>query len=119
MSPVFIIFPFMVIRTMSFPPQQDRFDSATTGRAENDHAYTDLVDSVTDEEEELLSDSDDGQLDDLRVEDEDWEIAERGLFFRAFFALGLIPSFIIIIICCRLYQTVQSTSATRCRTLPK
>ena len=78
---------------MSSSPQQDLLDSATPGRAENHLAYTNLVDSVTDEEEELLSDSDDDildQLDDLRVEDEDWEIAERGLspFFARFSPLA-------------------------------
>ena len=68
--------------------QQDLFDCPADGRAANNHAYIDQVDSGTDEEEELLSNSDDDilfdQLDDLRVEDEDWEIAERGLSFFLF-----------------------------------
>ncbi|KAF9781875.1 RIO1-domain-containing protein [Thelephora terrestris] len=74
--------------------QQDLFDHATDGRAASDRAYIDQVDSATDEEEEPLSDSDDDdfldQLDDLRVEDEDWEATERGLsiFFRALFAFA-------------------------------
>ncbi|KAF9648187.1 RIO1-domain-containing protein [Thelephora ganbajun] len=63
--------------------QQGLLDYAADGRAANDHAYVDQVDSATDEEEEeeLLSDLDDyalvDQFDDLRVEDEDWEVAER------------------------------------------
>ena len=61
--------------------QQDQFDYAADGRAANDTAYIDQIDSATDEEE-LSSDPEDevfsGQSDDLRVEDEDWEIAERG-----------------------------------------
>ena len=62
--------------------QQDRFDDAAVGRAPNDRTYIDQVDSATDKEEELLSDLDDDvYFDDLRVEDEDWEIAERGLSF--------------------------------------
>jgi len=65
--------------------QQDRFDDAAVGRAASDRAYIDQVDSATDKEEESLSDFDDDVLsdyfDDLRVEDEDWEIAERGLSF--------------------------------------
>lgn len=71
---------------MSSPPrQQDLCDGAADGRAVNGHAYIDQVGSATDEEEELLSDLDDDvffdRFDDLRVEDEDWEIAERGLSF--------------------------------------
>ena len=68
-------------QTMSSSQQQGRFDDAAVGRAANDRAYIDQVDSATDnEEEEPLSDSDDDVFfDDLRVEDEDWEIAERGL----------------------------------------
>ena len=67
----------------SSPGQQDLFD----GREASGHAYIDQVDSATDEEEEPLSDPDDDVFfDDLRVEDEDWEIAERGsfFFFRSF-----------------------------------
>jgi len=73
----------------SSPRQQDLVGCPTDGRAANDHAYIDQVDSATDEEEEPLSDPDDDvpsdRSDDLRVEDEDWEIAERGLsfFFRS------------------------------------
>ena len=67
------------------PRQQDLVGYPVDGRAANDHAYIDQVDSATDEEEEPLSDPDDDVLsdlsDDLRVEDEDWEIAERGLSF--------------------------------------
>ena len=62
--------------------QQDLFDSAVDGRATNNHAYIDQAQSTTDEEEDPLSD--DllfEKLDDLRVEDEDWEVAERGLSF--------------------------------------
>ena len=69
----------------SSPQQQDPASHPTDGRAPNDHAYIDQVDSTTDEEENLLSGSDGDaffdRLDDLRVEDEDWEIAERGLSF--------------------------------------
>lgn len=65
--------------------QQGHLGYAVDGRAAGDHTYIDQVDSATDEEEELLSDPDDDvlfdQFDDLRVEDEDWEIAERGLSF--------------------------------------
>lgn len=79
-SVVFITFPYMVRKTMSSPTQQDPFDSALDGRAANDRAYIDQADTST--EEELWSFSDDdslhGELDDLRVEDEDWEMAERG-----------------------------------------
>ena len=79
-SVVFITFPYMVRKTMSSPTQQDPFDSALDGRAANDRAYIDQADTST--EEELCSCSDDdslhGELDDLRVEDEDWEMAERG-----------------------------------------
>lgn len=69
--------------------QQNILDFAAEGRAANNHAYIDQVDSAT-VKEELLSNSDDdlfsNQLeDDLRVEDEDWEIAERGLSFFFFF----------------------------------
>jgi hypothetical protein len=68
---------------MSSSPRQQGY--ATDGRAADSHAYIDQVDSATDEEEELLSDIDDDvlfdQSDDLRVEDEDWEIAERGSTF--------------------------------------
>ena len=73
--------------------QQGRFDDAAVGRAADDRAYIDQVDSATDKEEELLSDFDDDVLFDdfdvLRVEDEDWEIAERGLSFSFSFALRL------------------------------
>ena len=66
------------------PRQQGLFDYAADGRTPNNHAHIDQVDSATDEED-LLSDLDDDvlsdQFDDLRVEDEDWEIAERGLSF--------------------------------------
>jgi len=48
------------------------------GWSSSDRAYVDQVDSATDEEEPL---SDLDLSDDLRVEDEDWEIAERGLPF--------------------------------------
>ena len=69
--------------------QQDQFNDAALGRAAGDSAYIDQVDSATDKEEESLSDFDDDVLsdyfDDLRVEDEDWEIAERGLFFSVQF----------------------------------
>ena len=93
--PVFIAFPFMEIKTM--PPstqQQDLSDCAAVGRAANNYAYIDQVDSATDEEEELLSNSDDSVLsdfDDLRVEDEDWEIAERGLPFPQFLSSSNLP----------------------------
>ena len=70
--------------------QQDLFDTSA-----NNPAYIDQVDSATDEEEDLLSNSDGDslfdQLDDLRVEDEDWEIAERGLSFFLFSPLGTSP----------------------------
>lgn len=68
--------------------QQDLADYPALGRAANDYAYIDQVDSATDEEEDPLSNLDDDsisdQFDDLRVEDEDWEIAERGLSFFLF-----------------------------------
>ena len=61
--------------------QQDLPD-CRDARAGDYRAYIDQVDSATDEEEELLSDLDDevffDRFDDLRVVDEDWEIAERG-----------------------------------------
>lgn len=106
MSPVFIVFPFMEIKTMSPPTQQqDLFDLAAEGRAANNHAYIDQVDSGTDEEEKLLSNSDDDplfdQLDDLRVEDEDWEFAERGSSFLFFPLWTSVSHFFIIP--CRLY----------------
>jgi len=63
------------------PRQQDLFGYPADGRAANDHAYIDQVDSATDEEELLSDDVLSDRSDDLRVEDEDWEIAERGLFF--------------------------------------
>ena len=95
--------------------QQDLFDDATEGRSAGDRTYIDQVDSATDEEE-LLSDTDDDVLfdkfDDLQVEDEDWEIAERGLFFSFSFALP--PSQLSF---GRLHQTVQSTPAARCRAI--
>jgi len=73
--------------------QQGRFDDAAVGRAAGDRAYIDQVDSATDKEEESLSDFDDDSLfddfDGLRVEDEDWEIAERGLSFSFSCALRL------------------------------
>ena len=73
--------------------QQGRFDDAAVGRAAGDPAYIDQVDSATDKEEESLSDFDDDvffdDFDVLRVEDEDWEIAERGLSFSFSFALRL------------------------------
>jgi hypothetical protein len=70
--------------------QQDLLDCTADGRTA---ARIDQVDSATDEEE-LLSDSDSAdQSDELRVEDEDWEIAERGLsfFFVASVYLRLTP----------------------------
>lgn len=95
--------------------QQDLFGRAADGRSAGDHTYIDQVDSATDEEEELSSDTDDDILfdkfDDLQVEDEDWEIAERGLFFSFSFVLPLTFSF------CRLHQTVQSTPAARRRAI--
>jgi len=100
--------------------QQALFDGAADGRAANDNACIDQVDSATDEEEGLLSDLDDDvffdRFDDLRVEDEDWEIAERGLAFS--FSFFFYPYFFLFSFG-RLYQTVQSTSATRRRTIPQ
>lgn len=100
--------------------QQDFSDGAADRRAGNYHAYIDQVDSATDEEEDLLSDIDDDILldhsDDLRVEDEDWEIAERGLCFSfSLFFVPHIPSFHPF---GRLHQTIQSTSAVCRRAIP-
>lgn len=97
----------------SSPGQQNLFD----GREASGHAYIDQVDSATDEEEPLSDPDDDVFFDDLRVEDEDWEIAERGSFFFFRSALPLThpfpPPF------GRLHQTVQPTSAARRRTIPQ
>lgn len=96
--------------------QQDLFGDAADGRSAGDRTYIDQVDSDTDEEE-LLSDTDDDVLsdkfDDLQVEDEDWEIAERGLFFSFSFSLPLTLSF------GRLHQTVQSAPTARRRAVPQ
>ena len=66
------------------PRQQDLVGYPADSRGANDRAYIDQVDSATSEEEEPLSDPDDGGLsdlaDDLRVEDEDWVIVLA--FFR-------------------------------------
>ena len=102
--------------------QQDLADYPALGRAANDYAYIDQVDSATDEEEDPLSNLDDDsisdQFDDLRVEDEDWEIAERGLSFFLFLSsLGFCLT-CFFFDSCRLHQTVQSASATRRRAIP-
>ena len=104
---------------MSSPPQQqDLFGYPTDARATNDHAYIDQVDSATDEgEEEPLSDPDDDVLsdlsDDLRVEDEDWEIAERGLsfFFRSLLSFISEPFFLRQI---SLNSTIDFDSTSPC-----
>jgi len=104
------------------PRQQGLFDYAADGRTPNNHAYIDQVDSATDEED-LLSDLDDDvlsdQFDDLRVEDEDWEIAERGLsFFSPPLVLRLTRRFFLFPFG-RLHQTVQSPASARRCTIPK